>query len=149
MEFFRLENLWLYLPLILWISGIFYLSSNKGSVSNTSRYLSPFFQQVFPETALASLKDYHLYFRKICHFLGYAILALLSWLAFSGSSVGFLAGYWPVLSFLVVLLTAAADEIKQSFYASRIGSVADVVLDCAGGLTMITLLWSISKLFAK
>ena len=149
MEFFRHENLWLYLPLILWICGIFYLSSNKGSVSNTSLYLSPLFKILFPETALAHLKDYHLYFRKICHFLGYAILALLSWLAFSGSSVGFLTEFWPVLSFLIVLLTASADEIKQSFYASRIGSVADVVLDCAGGLTMITLLWAVPKLFAK
>jgi VanZ family protein len=37
------------------------------------------------------------------------------------------------------LIVAATDEIRQSFYPNRVGSLADVALDCAGGLTMIFL----------
>lgn len=137
MDFFRNENLWLYLPLILWISGIFYLSSNKGSASNTSRFISPVFNFLFPNKDLETLRTYHLAFRKLCHFFGYGILAVFASVAYSNSSLSFLANYWYLLAFLTVLFVASADEIKQTFYANRIGSVSDVMLDCFGGLTMI------------
>lgn len=39
----------------------------------------------------------------------------------------------------LVLTVAAADEIRQSFSSERIGSLSDVILDCAGGLTAILL----------
>lgn len=141
MAFLRAENLWLYLPLILWISGIFYLSSNRGSISNTSRFLSPVFNTLFPDAENNILKTYHLYLRKLSHFLGYAILALFAALVFYHSSVPFLAKFWYIFSFAMVIGVASADEFKQSFYASRDGSLADVMLDGAGGLTMILLFW--------
>ena len=144
MEFFRNENLWLYLPLILWIGGIFYLSSNKGSISNTSRFLSPVFNYLFPKAEAESLKIYHLYFRKLCHFFGYGILALFAILAFYNSTADLLANYWYFLAFLTVLIVASTDEIKQSFYANRVGSVSDVALDCLGGFIAIVLFWIIA-----
>lgn len=137
MAFWEDENFWLYVPLILWIGGIFYLSSNKGSMSNTSRLLSPVFNFLFPEKEAETLRIYHLIFRKLGHFFGYAILAVWAILAFNSSD------YWHVFAFLTVLIVASADEIKQSFYANRIGSVSDVVLDCIGGLTAITLFFVI------
>ena len=147
MDFFRNEILWLYLPLILWISGIFYLSSNKGSASNTSRFISPFFNFLFPNKDLETLRTYHLVFRKLCHFFGYGILAVFASITYSNSSFSFLANYWYLLAFLTVLVVASADEIKQSFYANRIGSVSDVMLDSFGGLTMIILFQIFQNLF--
>ena len=141
MDFFRNENLWLYLPLILWISGIFYLSSNKGSITNTSRFLSPIFKIIFPDEESNILKTYHLYLRKLCHFLGYGVLAWFAILVFYHSSVPFLAKFWYIFSFAVVIVIASADEFKQSFYANRVGSFSDVMLDGTGGLTMILLFW--------
>ncbi len=145
MEFFREENLWLYLPPVLWISGIFYLSSDKGSISNTSRYLSPIFGLFIPNKKSDELKTYHLYLRKICHFVAYGILALFASLAFYNSPVFFSPAYWHVSAFLTVLFVASADEIKQSFSNNRVGSFFDVVLDCFGGLTMIL----VYKIFAS
>lgn len=139
MEFFMEENLWLYLPLILWIGGIFYFSSDNGSISNTSRYLSPFFGLFFPNKESAELKIYHLYLRKVCHLAAYGILALFASLAFYNSPVFFTADSWYISAFLTILLIASTDEIKQSFYSNRVGSFFDVVLDCVGGLTMILL----------
>jgi VanZ family protein len=147
MEFFRHENFWLYIPLILWISGIFYLSSNKGSISKTSRFLSPIFSRLFPEKETEILRTYHLIFRKFCHFFGYAILALWGILAYYNSSADFLANYWYLLAFLTVLIVASADEFKQSFYANRVGSVSDVALDCFGGLTAISIFQFFQYLF--
>lgn len=141
MDFFRNENLWLYLPLILWIGGIFYLSSNKGSISNTSRFLSPIFAVLFPDKKPDDLRIYHLYFRKLCHFFGYGILAVWAIVAYYNSTTIFLANYWYLSAFLTVVFVASADEIKQSFYANRVGSVSDVVLDSIGGLTAIVLFW--------
>jgi VanZ family protein len=139
MAFFSGENFWLYLPLIVWIGGIFYLSSNKGSISNTSIYFVPALHFLFPQAGGQTLKNYHRVIRKMGHFLGYAILALLASIVFYNSSAIFLAKFWFVYAFGVVLIVAAADEIRQSFYPNRVGSLTDVALDCAGGLTMIIL----------
>jgi VanZ family protein len=137
MAFFQDENLWLYLPLIIWISGIFYLSSEKGSISNTSRYLEPIFIFLFGAKGKNDFRKYHLYFRKTLHFLGYAVLALLALIPFYSSNFLLLANYYSIFAFLTVLLIACADELKQSFYANRHGSFVDVMIDCAGGLTTI------------
>ena len=147
MEFSKNENLWLYLPLILWVGGIFYLSSNKGSISNTSRFLSPVFSILFSEKDSETLRIYHLVFRKLCHFTGYAVLALFAILAYYNSTTIFLANYWYLSAFATVVFVASADEIKQSFYANRVGSVSDVVLDSIGGLTAILLFQLFQYLF--
>ncbi len=146
MDFLTNEILWL-LPLIFWISGIFYLSSNKGSVSNTSRFVSPIFHFLFPRANEQQLKKYHHYLRKLCHFFGYGILAIFASLAFyNNSTINLLAKYWQILAFGTVVFIASADEIKQSFYDSRDGSVYDVVIDSLGGLTMILLFWGLVKM---
>lgn len=146
MELLQNENFLLYLPLIFWISGIFYLSSNKGSISNTSRFVTPVFHKVIPAANEVRLKFYHLYFRKLCHFFGYGILGIFAAVVFYNSSITFLATYWQIFAFALVLLIASADEIKQSFYDSRDGSVYDVILDCFGGLTLILLFWVLVKI---
>ena len=141
MTFFQTEYLWLYLPLMLWIGGIFYLSSEKGSISNTARRFSPILHSLFPKAGEKSLKTYHLVFRKLCHFFGYGILAIFAAIVFYNSSIVFLAKNWQISSLVMVFLIASADEIKQSFYPNRDGSISDVALDCIGGLTLILLFW--------
>lgn len=141
MDFFRNENFFLYLPLILWIGGIFYLSSNKGSVAKTSKYVEPILNSLIPDTSEEKLRIYHLCFRKLCHFVGYAILALFASIVFYNSSISVVNKFWYLPAFFVVLIVASADEFKQSFYANRTGSISDVGLDCAGGLTNIFLFW--------
>jgi VanZ family protein len=141
MTFFGNENFWLYLPLIAWIGGIFYFSSSRGSVTNASVYYVPVLNFLFPRDDAHSFKKHHLIVRKLAHFASYAILAFLASIAFYNSSLLFPAKFWYVCAFAVVLVTASTDEIRQSFYPERLGSVSDVVLDCGGGLTMIFLFW--------
>ncbi len=140
MSFFREENLWLYLPLIGWIGGIFYLSSSKGSVARTAVYFVPLLNFLFPRGGDArAFNKYHFVVRKLCHFAGYAVLALLASIVFYNSSLLAAAKFWYVGAFAIVLVVASMDEFRQSFYPDRHGSLSDVALDCLGGLTMILL----------
>ena len=141
MAFFRDENFWLYVPLITWISGIFYLSSSNGSVSHTLPYFIPVLHFLFPRASAEALKNYHFIVRKLSHFFGYAVLALLASIVFYSSSLQYPARFWYVCAFAVVLIVASTDEFRQSFYSERVGSLSDVALDCLGGLTMILLFW--------
>ncbi len=141
MAFLRDETFWLYLPLVAWIAGIFYLSSNKGSLSNTLPYFITLNRFLFSRSDAATLRQYHFIIRKLGHFLGYGILAVLAAVVFYNSSLPSAARFWHFCSFAIVLIVASADEFRQSFYPEREGSLSDVALDCLGGLTMILLFW--------
>lgn len=80
----------------------------------------------------------------MCHFFGYAILALLASIVFYNSSLPAAEKFWYAYAFIIVLVVASMDEIRQSFYPERDGSLSDVALDCLGGLTMIFLFWIFS-----
>jgi len=141
MTFFAEENFRLYAPLIIWIGGIFYFSSNKGSMTRAAPYFAPLLNLLFPRAHGEHLKIYYRVARKLSHFFGYAVLALLASIVFYNSSLIPAARFWHVCAFALVLTVAAADEIRQSFSPERVGSLSDVALDCAGGLTAIFLFW--------
>jgi len=141
MAFLSDENFLLYVPLVAWIAGIFYFSSNKGSISNTLPYFITLNRVLFSRSDAATLRKYHFIIRKTGHFSGYAILALLAAVVFYNSSLPSAARFWHFFSFAIVLIVASADEFRQSFYPERDGSFSDVALDCLGGLTMILLFW--------
>ncbi len=141
MHFLLTKDFWLYAPLILWISGTFYLSSNKGSVSHTMVYFAPVLRFLFPRDDAQAFRKRHLIIRKLCHFAGYAVLALLASIVFYNSSLAAVAEFWHLGAFTIVLAVASMDEIRQSCFAERNGSLSDVALDCLGGLTMILMFW--------
>ena len=138
-----------YAPLILWIGAIFVASSSTGSMSSTSRFIRPLLEFLFPNTPEDVLIIYHGYIRKFAHFAEYFALAFFAARAFSGSSNKFIKKYWFVFAMALVALVATADETNQSFLASRTSSVYDVLLDCAGGLTMIIFYWLYRRAFRK
>jgi len=126
-----------YAPLILWIGVIFLLSSNSGSMNNTSRFILPLLHFLFPNASEELLQTYHAYIRKLAHLTEYAILGFWASRAFFSSSVSIIAKNWPAFSFALIFLVASLDEFNQSFITSRTSSVWDVLLDCLGGLIMI------------
>lgn len=138
-----------YAPLILWIGAVFTLSSNVGSMSNTSLFMRPILKFLFPDAPEEVLLVYHGYVRKLAHFTEYAILAFWASRAFVSSSVNFLQKYWYAAAFLLILLVAAADETNQSFLSSRTSSPFDALIDCLGGLTMILFFAGYKKYFSR
>lgn len=130
-------RVWLlaYAPLFIWIGVIFYLSSDSGSMTNTSRFLRPILVFLFPSADETTLLFYHGIVRKLAHFTEYAILGALAVRAFVRSQ------YRYAFSLLIVVAVAFADEFGQSFRPSRTASIVDVGIDIAGGLVIIASLY--------
>lgn len=133
----RRERFYRYAPLVLWIGLVLFLSGGQASMSNTSRFVRPILEFLFPTAPEETLIVYHGCVRKLAHFTEYAILAFWASRAFSNSSENLLRRFWFVFAFILIALVASADEINQSYIASRTGSIYDVLLDVAGGAAMI------------
>ena len=136
-----------YAPLFLWIGVIFFLSSQQGSMSRTSVFIRPILLFLFPDAPEETLKIYHGYVRKFAHFAEYFVLAFFAFRAFRWSPSEFLRKYPFLVSLILVFSIALLDEFNQSFLTSRTSSIWDVLLDTAGGLTMLGILyfWNSSK----
>lgn len=133
----RREYLWYYAPLVVWITIIFVASSSTGSMSNTSRFVRPVLEFLFPSADEAMLAAIHGYLRKTGHFSGYAVLGFLAARAFHQTAIEPLRENRSLAALGLVVAVAAIDETNQSRLASRTGSIYDVLLDAAGGLTAI------------
>ena len=126
-----------YAPFIFWIGVIFYLSGSGAAMSNTSRFIRPFLEYIFPNAPEATLTIYHGFIRKLAHPTVYAVLAFLAARSYSTSSVKILKRNWFIISIITVFTIASLDEFNQSFNPLRTGTFYDVLLDTAGGLTML------------
>lgn len=109
-------------------------------MSQTSRFIRPLLEFLFPSTPEQTLIIYHGYIRKAAHFTEYAILAFLAVRALSVPTTALLHKWRYILPLLLVITVAAIDEFHQSFEISRTGSILDVMLDISGGVVMIVLL---------
>jgi len=131
---------WRYAPLIFWIIVIFIASSETGSMSNTSRIISPLLEFLFPNISEIQLTAIHGYTRKAAHLAFYFVLGALSARAFSSSLKNLLRRSWLPISFALIVAVASLDELNQSFLASRTSSIWDVLIDVCGGSTAL-LIW--------
>lgn len=137
--------LWAYAPVLLWICVIFFLSSNSGSMDETSRIIGPILRFLFPEMTDENRRFIHAMVRKSAHFTEYAILAFFTARALASTASGLLLKWRYCLPLLLVAIIAAADEFNQSFEASRTSSVWDSLLDISGGAAMLIFLWVIGR----
>jgi VanZ family protein len=134
-----------YAPLVLWIGIIMFLSSGQGSMSNTSRFVRPLLEFIFPGAPEEILTVYHGYIRKLAHVAEYAILAFWAARAFVNSNQNLFRRFWFAFAFVLVFVIASIDETNQSFIDSRTGSIYDVLIDVFGGLAMILIFYSWTK----
>lgn len=122
-----------YVPLILWIGVIFFLSSSQGSMSETSRIIRPLLEWLFPTVPEVTLTLYHAYIRKFAHFAEYFVLGFLACRAFARSSADLLSQNYYLFAVVLVLTIACVDEFNQSFDPARTSSPYDVLIDVSGG----------------
>ena len=117
-----------YGPLAAWIAVIFFLSSERGSMSETSLFIRPLLEFLFPHASPETLAYYHGHIRKFAHFAEYFVLGVLAVRAFELPRRQRVS-----VSVALVAAVASLDEFNQSFEASRTSSIADVILDIVGG----------------
>jgi VanZ family protein len=131
-------------PPIIWMSVIFWFSTDLFSGDNTGSLLWKVVSFVYPGATRELFDSIHFCVRKAGHLTEYAVLALLLFRAFrSGSQERWRPG-WALSSFLVVFLYALLDEYHQTFTRRRTGSFYDSLIDTSGAAAAMVLLWFLS-----
>jgi VanZ family protein len=143
------QRLWRYAPVVLWVSIILLLGSNPGSMSETSRFIRPLLQFLFPNSTEATIDLIHGYIRKSAHLFEYAVLAALTARALVGSSVSTLKKFSYAVALLLVLVVASIDEFHQSYEPSRTSSPYDVLIDITGGVLALVIVYGITALIRR
>jgi VanZ family protein len=130
-----------WLPPLLWMAVLFLLSTDTFAAEHTREVL----WHVFRGLALpvTDEQDILLHFltRKAAHLTEYAILACLLLRAFRAGAAVRWHWRWATCSLVLVTLYAGLDEYHQTYTQYRTGAVADSVLDMAGGLIALALVW--------
>ena len=136
-------------PPIIWMSMIFWFSTDMFSGDNTGSLLRKVVSFIYPGITRELFDSIHFYVRKAGHLTEYAVLALLLFRAFrSGAQARWRRG-WALSSLLVAFLYASLDEYHQTFTRRRTGSVYDILIDTSGALTALVLLWLFGRKIEK
>ena len=147
MELSQRTHAWLrhvghyWLPPLLWMVVIFVFSTDIFAAQHTTKILWPVVNNVAPHMPYPQYRRLHRLTRKTAHLLEYATLAGLLLRAFRAGTVGTWHWRWVTLSFMLVALSAGLDEYHQTYTRYRTGAVSDSMLDMAGGLLALVLLW--------
>ena len=130
-----------YFPLIAWLVFISFASSDNLNAGNTSRIIGPLILWLFPSTSPETLAVVNVITRKIAHITEYAILGFLAARAFRTSPHPAIKQRWFLICLALVVVYALLDEYHQSFVPSRTASIVDSLIDMAGGLTALIIVW--------
>ncbi len=122
---------------LIWTAVIFSFSLQSGDVSgdlsgSVLEVILGFFMPGVLESP-EKLELFHLILRKCAHFTEFMILGILSSIALNYMKVG----YKSIVGFGYCVLVASLDETLQLFVSGRAGRVQDVLIDSAGALVGI------------
>ena len=133
-----------WLPVVLWMALIFSASTDVFSAEHTSRFIGPFLRWFAPDLSDETVRQVQLGVRKTAHVLEYAILAALLWRALRRPRPNDPRPWsWPLAATAIALAIAYAvtDELHQGLVASRYGSAVDVLIDSAGAVLGVGLIY--------
>jgi len=131
-------------PPIIWMSMIFWFSTDLFSGDNTGSLLWKVVSFIYPAATQELFDSIHFYVRKSGHLTEYAVLALLLFRAFRSGAQARWRRWWALSSLLVAFLYALSDEYHQTFTRHRTGSVYDILIDTSGAAAALILLWLLS-----
>ena len=123
-----------WLPVILWMCFISWMSTDTFSTGNTSFWVGKILFLLFPGFSAEQAKVINFILRRDGHITEYFILSLLLFRAFRSGSTASWNWRWFWGTLIVVVLWAGVDEFHQSFVPSREASIVDAAIDTAGGI---------------
>jgi VanZ family protein len=132
-------------PPIIWMSAIFFFSTDIFSGGNTGSLLWKVGEFIYPGLTQELFDSVHFFIRKAGHFTIYAVLGLLLFRAFRSGASARWQWRWALASLLVVFFYAGLDEYHQTFTRHREGSVYDSLIDASGAVTTLALLWLVRR----
>jgi VanZ family protein len=132
-------------PPIIWMSVIFWFSTDVFSGDNTGSLLWKVVSFIYPGATREMFDAIHFYVRKAGHLTEYAVLALLLFRAFRSGAQARWRPRWAPSSVLFAFLYASLDEYHQTFTRRRTGSVYDILIDTSGAAAALILLWLLRR----
>lgn len=130
------------LLLIGWMVIIFLFSHQPAEVSNqNNEFVVNLFNLLGIDlhSAFGEIVDYII--RKVAHFAEYFVLYILFYNVFKEDKSFSRA---LIYSLIGVFLYACTDEFHQLFVPGRTGKPGDVLIDTAGGLTALTVVYIVT-----
>jgi VanZ family protein len=143
------RRLWAYGPLVFWLGFIFLASTDLFAATHTGSTLRAVLMWLFPGISMSTVNTVHFLVRKAGHFSEYGFLALLAARAFYLTPSTILSRHWFLCSLCLVAVYALTDEYHQSFVPSRTPSIYDSMIDTAGGVTVLIVLYFVGRVSAK
>ncbi len=151
------RNWW---PVVFWLGVIRLESTDLASASNTGGLLYKLISFVWPHVDPVFVDQLDMVLRKTGHFIGYAILSALAFIALQKTNRDrfrevlrrpwgtYLRDLWRPewcgIAILATIATAAADEIHQTFIPSRTGRWQDVVIDTCGAAVVQLIIYFVA-----
>jgi VanZ family protein len=123
-----------WLPVLIWMGVIFWMSTGTFSADQTSQFIGPLLHFLFPRLPAQDIDLLHGIIRKAGHVSEYFVLGLIFFRGVRGNSPQRWRLRWALTAMLAVVLFALSDEFHQSWVASRTSSLVDVGIDSAGGV---------------
>ncbi|MEO6119855.1 MAG: VanZ family protein [Terriglobales bacterium] len=135
-----------WLPALLWLAVVAAFSTQAFGANRTGGLLVMVLGWVNLELSAEMLGTVHFATRKTAHFVAYGILSTLFFRAFRGPEPRVQwRGAWVLSALAVCLVTAALDEVNQSYTPGRGGSAYDVALDMAGAGFAQLVIWAVYR----
>ncbi len=152
------RNWW---PSLVWLGIIRLESTDTASFDNTLGWLHTVLVFLFPHVSGGLVWQLNEVLRKTGHFMGYGVLSVLVFFALRYTNRDQLSALlqrrwgtclhdlwrmeWVLLGVSVTVITAALDEIHQTFIPSRTGRWQDVVLDTCGAAVLQVMVYFFSR----
>ena len=132
--------LWGWWPAMVWAGVIFTMSTNSFSAEHTKWFFEPVLRWLVPGLAQNQYDLMHHLIRKCAHFTEYLVFCLLLYRSAQAGRSGW-RWAWGTAAILIAAGYSVTDEFHQSFVAGRNASGYDSLLDTAGALVGLLVLW--------
>lgn len=127
-------------PALLWALFIFMMSTDTFSAQHTASFFDPVLRWLKPDITRHQLMLANHYIRKSAHFTEYFVFCTLLYRGVRGGRAGW-RWAWGLTAWFIAFCYAALDEVHQAFVASRQASPYDSLLDSAGALFAVAVIW--------
>lgn len=139
-----------WIAVVLWMILIFFFSQQPAHISNDvsttiTEKIVETVQKVAPIEEVQIDKFNHLV-RKNAHFFIYFFLGIIVFWALNKTKIRGFHSIW--IAFVFCIIYAISDELHQLFIPGRGAQVKDVLIDCAGaasGISIAAIIRSITK----
>lgn len=140
----RFARYWL--PVLLLLAAILTFSGDAFSDFNTRGTINRLIVWLFPDIRGPTLIQINHFIRKAAHFTEYAVLTSMLFRAFRADSPFRWRLRWAVYSISIVVGWALIDEFRQSFVPSRTATIYDSMIDTAGGVFALLVIYLYTRL---